>query len=112
VGHGELLASNGELVHLEAADLLVLRDVLGGLTHGDVDIGKSGLRRPRLVGAFGALRRSFHGVGEEFIGGLALSEAPLAKRDTVSTPAATKTSPSPARIACAAMRMVCSDDEQ
>jgi len=71
VGHGELLASNGELVHLEAADLLVLRDVLGGLTHGDVDIGKSGLRRPRLVGAFGALRRSFHGVGEEFIGGLA-----------------------------------------
>ena len=34
------------------------------------------------------------------------------KRLTVSTPAATKTSPSPARMACAAMRIVCSDDEQ
>ena len=43
---------------------------------------------------------------------LPLSEAPFAKRDTVSTPAATKTSPSPARIACAAMRMVWSEDEQ
>ena len=43
---------------------------------------------------------------------LPLSEAPLAKRDTVSTPAAMKTSPSPARMACAAMRIVWSDDEQ
>ena len=40
------------------------------------------------------------------------SEVPWAKRDTVSTPAETKTSPSPARIACSAIRVVCSDDEQ
>ena len=31
---------------------------------------------------------------------------------TISTPAATNTSPSPALMAWAAMRMVCSDDEQ
>jgi len=41
-----------------------------------------------------------------------VSEAPYAKRLTVSTPAATKTSPSPARMAWAAMRIVCSEDEQ
>ncbi len=41
-----------------------------------------------------------------------VSEAPFMKRLTVSTPAAMKTSPSPARMACAAMRMVCNDDEQ
>jgi len=41
-----------------------------------------------------------------------LSELPLMKRLTISTPAARKTSPSPARMAWAAMRMVCSDDEQ
>src|SRR6185312_10086178 len=40
------------------------------------------------------------------------SELPLAKRETVSTPAETNTSPSPARMACIAMRVVCSDDEQ
>ena len=40
------------------------------------------------------------------------SELPLAKRETVSTPAETNTSPSPALMACIAMRVVCSDDEQ
>jgi hypothetical protein len=37
---------------------------------------------------------------------------PLTKRDTISTPAEMKTSPSPALIACMAMRVVCSDEEQ
>ena len=37
---------------------------------------------------------------------LPLSEAPEPKRETVSTPAAMNTSPSPERIACAAIRMV------
>ena len=37
---------------------------------------------------------------------------PLAKRDTISTPAEMKTSPSPALIACMAMRVVCSEEEQ
>ena len=37
---------------------------------------------------------------------------PTMKRLTASTPAATNTSPSPARTACAAIRMVWSDDEQ
>ena len=40
------------------------------------------------------------------------SELPVMNRDTVSTPAEMKTSPSPALIACSAMRVVCSDDEQ
>ena len=40
------------------------------------------------------------------------SEVPLANRDTVSTPAEMKTSPSPALIACIAIRVVCKDDEQ
>ena len=59
-----------------------------------------------------ATLRALEGVGERAGCGVPLSEAPGAKRDTVSTPAAMKTSPSPARIAWAAMRMVCSDDEQ
>jgi hypothetical protein len=37
---------------------------------------------------------------------------PLAKRDTISTPAEMKTSPSPALMACIAMRVVCSEEEQ
>ena len=37
---------------------------------------------------------------------------PFMKRLTVSTPAATKMSPSPALMACDAMRMAWSDDEQ
>ncbi|MBI2705292.1 MAG: hypothetical protein HYX32_08400 [Actinobacteria bacterium] len=40
------------------------------------------------------------------------SDAPKPKRLTVSTPAETKQSPSPALMAWAAMRMVCNDDEQ
>ncbi len=40
------------------------------------------------------------------------SAMPLLKRLTVSTPAAMKTSPSPALMAWAAMRMVWSDEEQ
>jgi hypothetical protein len=41
-----------------------------------------------------------------------LSELPFPNRLTHSTPAAMNASPSPALIACAAMRMVWSDDEQ
>ena len=41
-----------------------------------------------------------------------LSEEPLANRETVSTPAEMNTSPSPALIACIAIRLVCSEDEQ
>ena len=37
---------------------------------------------------------------------------PFTKRDTISTPAEMKTSPSPALMACIAMRVVCSDEEQ
>ena len=40
------------------------------------------------------------------------SDIPLMKRLTVSTPAEMKQSPSPALMAWAAMRVVCSDDEQ
>ena len=40
------------------------------------------------------------------------SEVPFANRDTVSTPALTYTSPSPALIAWNAIRVVCTEDEQ
>jgi hypothetical protein len=40
------------------------------------------------------------------------SELPRAYRDTISTPAETNTSPSPALIAWNAIRVVCSDDAQ
>jgi hypothetical protein len=40
------------------------------------------------------------------------SDLPLSKRLTHSTPPATNTSPSPALMACAAMRMVWSDELQ
>jgi hypothetical protein len=36
----------------------------------------------------------------------------LVKRETISTPAEMKTSPSPALIACMAMRVLCSEEEQ
>jgi hypothetical protein len=40
------------------------------------------------------------------------SEVPLAKRDTVSTPAEMNTSPSPALMAWKAILEVCTEDEQ
>ena len=40
------------------------------------------------------------------------SEVPLAKRDTVSTPAEMNASPSPALIAWKAIREVCTEEEQ
>jgi hypothetical protein len=41
-----------------------------------------------------------------------MSLLPATKRLTVSTPAEMKACPSPARMACSAMRVVCSDEEQ
>ncbi|RPK58030.1 hypothetical protein EES42_38670 [Streptomyces sp. ADI95-17] len=41
-----------------------------------------------------------------------LSELPFEKRDTISTPAEMKTSPSPALMACSAIRLVWSEEEQ
>ena len=40
------------------------------------------------------------------------SAVPLEKLETVSTPAEMNTSPSPALIACSAIRVVCSEEEQ
>ena len=40
------------------------------------------------------------------------SEVPFANRDTISTPAETKTSPSPALMAWKAIRVVCTDEAQ
>jgi hypothetical protein len=37
---------------------------------------------------------------------------PFTNRDTISTPAEMNTSPSPALMACIAMRVVCSEEEQ
>ena len=50
-GDGPLLRAGGELVHLLAADVLVLGHVLGRLAHGDVDVGQARRRRPRLAAA-------------------------------------------------------------
>lgn len=41
-----------------------------------------------------------------------MSEEPLTERETISTPAEMKTSPSPALMACSAMREVWSEEEQ
>jgi hypothetical protein len=41
-----------------------------------------------------------------------LSELPFTNRDTISTPAEMKTSPSPALMAWKAIRVVCTEDEQ
>ena len=41
-----------------------------------------------------------------------LSDVPSPNRDTVSTPAETNTSPSPALIAWKAIRVVCTDEAQ
>ena len=111
-GDGPLLGPGGELVHLLAADVLVLGHVLGGLAHGDVDVGQAGGRRPRALappaGAVGA--RSPASSNSGFFG--PSSAMPNWNRLDVSTPPATNTSPSPALMAWAAMRIVCSDDEQ
>jgi hypothetical protein len=40
------------------------------------------------------------------------SALPVPKLETLSTPPEMKTSPSPARMACMAMRVVCSEEEQ
>jgi hypothetical protein len=40
------------------------------------------------------------------------SEVPLVNRETVSTPAETKTSPSPDLMAWNAIRVVCTEEEQ
>src|SRR3954451_9820176 len=55
--------------------------------------------------AWAASKRGFWVSGCE-------SELPLTNRDTISTPAEMTTSPSPALIACIAIREVCSDEEQ
>ena len=69
----------------------------------------SGVQGSVTAGARSAVRPSASAKSELWG---PVSEAPFMKRLTVSTPAATKTSPSPARMAWAAMRMVCSEDEQ
>src|SRR4051812_22991053 len=60
------------------------------------------------------LARSREGSSEPEDFGLwrPVSAAPNWKRDTVSTPAQTNPSPSPARMGGAAMRVAWSDDEQ
>ena len=94
-------------------DVLELGDVLGRLAHSDVDVGKADRGRPWSLPALGALGRPRLGVGEQLVVGAGNAVRPSrSKRLTVSTPAATNTSPSPARIACAAIRIVWSDEEQ
>ncbi len=70
--------------------------------------GRATPRRPRprrVERSWAASNTGFLVSGQE-------SELPLTKRDTVSTPAEMKASPSPALIAWKAIRVVCSDDEQ
>ena len=113
---GEVLAADAELVLLLAAHAQVLRDVLGGLAHRDVEVGQVAVLArvgPRVGATLGALRGAGDSVGEERVlrAGQA-SAMPLANRLTVSTPAEMNTSPSPALIAWSAMRVVCRLDEQ
>jgi hypothetical protein len=113
----QVLRAGAELVHLRAADVLQQGDVLGRLAHGDVDVGQLAVlaRVGPGAGLGGALRAAGLRVGER---GLCSSWPgirsllPLTKRLTVSTPAEMTTSASPALMACSAIRVVCSDEEQ
>ncbi|BBX20588.1 hypothetical protein MDUV_54480 [Mycolicibacterium duvalii] len=103
------------MVLVFAADPGEGRDVLGGLAHGDVDVGQQPVLARvvplrRTLGGLGGARLR---IGEERI--LAVRPAvggAVADRETVSTPAEMNASPSPALIAWKAIRVVCSDDEQ
>ncbi len=92
-------------------------DVLRGLAHRDVDVGEvAGLARvvPHVLAALGrasSLRASASANRGLWVSGQ-WSEVPLAKRETVSTPAEMITSASPALIAWKAIRVVCTDDAQ
>ena len=70
------------------------------------------LGRPGVRHLLRALLGAFDRDVKEWVHGPATVAAPLPKRETVSTPAEMKMSPSPARIACAAIRMVCNEEEQ
>ena len=89
-----------------AGDVLEQREVLRGLAHRDVDVGELAVaragrsrcrRRSRPPSATWALR-----VGEDRVLGVGQARrcCPSTKRDTISTPAEMKTSPSPALMAC------------
>jgi hypothetical protein len=108
---GAVLREARELVLALAADLLVFGDVLRGLAHRDVDVGQPLRCLPTTTFAGGAGGAALFGLGEAFVVRPAIA-APLPKRLTASTPPAMNTSPSPERMACEAMRIVCSDDEQ
>ena len=107
-----LLRAGAPLVHLLARRRLRPRrrsprsDPSRCRRRGDRRAASTAAGRPRCAPSCGRARRS------NFSFGPPLSAAPKRNRLTVSTPPAMKTSPSPALIACAAMRMVCSDDEQ
>jgi len=58
------LGQQRELVLLLAGDLLVAGDVLGGLAHGDVHVGKPGRRGPRRLATLVAQRGALLGLGE------------------------------------------------
>ncbi len=77
-------------------------------TSGSPDAGAQRSEPPR---AREALRSSAPANRALWVSGMP-SDMPCAKRLTASTPAAMNTSPSPALMACAAIRIVWSDDEQ
>ena len=90
-------------------------DVLGGLAHRDVGVGQLAVlaRVVPVLAALGGLsvRAAASSKSGFWVSGR-WSEVPLAKRETVSTPALMKTSPSPALMAWKAIRVVCTEEEQ
>src|ERR1019366_1981647 len=77
---GQILRADAELVLLAAGDAAQLRHVLGGLAHGDVDIGDPAVLA-RVVPAVGAAVRQLgavplgDGEGRVFGGGAAVAAA-------------------------------------
>ena len=65
VGHGAVLRALGELVHLLARDVLVLRHVLSRLAHRDVDVREPLRRRPVRAAAERPLGRALAGLAED-----------------------------------------------
>ena len=112
----QVLRADAELVHLLAGTFFRPREVLRGLAHRDVGCPARAVRarvvplesppwQTATVRASASANTGLWVSGHE-------SELPLANRDTVSTPAEMNTSPSPALMACNAIRVVCRLDAQ
>ena len=110
-------AADAELVLASRVTPASSRDVLGGLTHGDVGVGirpssRGSVPGAPALGARSAVRAAASANSGLRVSGSAVELPVTGSATTHSTPAEMKTSPSPALMAWKAMRVVCRDEEQ